>query len=85
MKLISTNAALKSNLLRLIKKYDHISFGTAWASAGTDVFAELKKAKAKITTGVIGIHFYQTDPDVLDEFVDSSQVRFALQPEGVFQ
>lgn len=32
VKLISTNAALKSNLLRLVKKYDHISFGTAWAT-----------------------------------------------------
>jgi len=84
VKLISTNTALRSNLLRLIKKYDHISFGTAWASAGTDVFAELKKAKAKITKGVIGTHFYQTHPDVLDEFVGSSQVKFVLQPEGVF-
>lgn len=31
MKLISTNTALKSNLLRRIRKYQHISFGTAWA------------------------------------------------------
>lgn len=84
MKLISTNTALKSNLLRLIKKYQHISFGTAWASAGTDVFAALVQAKAKITTGVIGTHFYQTHPDVLDEFMGSSQVKFVLQPQGVF-
>jgi len=84
VKLISTNTALKSNLLRLIRKYDNISFGTAWASSKTDVFAELTKAKAKITTGVIGTHFYQTHPDVLDEFVGSSKVRFVLQPEGVF-
>ncbi|HHK1974239.1 TPA: phospholipase D family protein [Pseudomonas aeruginosa] len=84
VKLISTNTALKSNLLRLIRKYDHISFGTAWASAGTDVFTELIKAKAKINLGVIGTHFYQTHPDVLDEFVCSRQVRFTLQPEGVF-
>lgn len=84
MKLISTNTALKYNLLRLIRKHDHISFGTAWASAGTIVFAELIKARAKICTGVIGTHFYQTDPDVLDEFVGSSQVRFVLQPEGIF-
>jgi HKD family nuclease len=84
VKLISTTKALKSNLLRLIRKYDNISFGTAWASAGTDVFVELMKAKTKITRGVIGTHFYQTHPDVLDEFVDVSQVRFVLQPEGVF-
>lgn len=84
VKLISTNTALKSNLLRLIRSYDHISFGTAWASAGTDVFTELVKAKSKIATGVIGTHFYQTHPDVLDEFVESNQVRFVLQPQGVF-
>ena len=84
MKLITTNATLRSNLLRLIKKHDHISFGTAWASAGTEVFAELVKSKGKITTGVIGTHFYQSHPDVLDEFVGSSQVKFVLQPEGVF-
>ncbi|WP_339547060.1 phospholipase D family protein [Pseudomonas sp. RA_35y_Pfl2_P32] len=84
MKLISTNTALKSNLLRLIRTYEHISFGTAWASAGTDLFTELVKAKSKIATGVIGTHFYQTHPDVLDEFVCSDQVRFVLQPQGVF-
>lgn len=84
MKLISTSSALKSNLLRLIRSYDNISFGTAWASSETDVFVELTKAKHKISTGVIGTHFYQTHPDVLDEFVGSSRVRFVLQPEGVF-
>ncbi|MDR0214551.1 MAG: phospholipase D family protein [Comamonas sp.] len=84
MKLISTNIALNSNLQRLIRKYENISFGTAWASAETDVFAELAKAKAKIAKGVIGTHFYQTHPDVLDEFVGSCQVSFVLQPEGVF-
>ena len=84
VKLISTNTALKSNLIRLIKKYPNISFGTAWASTGTDVFASLVEAKAKIQGAVIGTHFYQTDPDVLDEFVGSTAVKFVLQPQGVF-
>jgi len=84
MKLISTNAALKSNLIRLSKKYPNISFGTAWASAGTEVFNELVQAKANIRCAVIGTHFYQTDPDVLDEFVGSLTVKFVLQPQGVF-
>ena len=84
MKLISTNAALKSNLIRLSKKYTNISFGTAWASAGNEVFNELVQAKGYIRCAVIGTHFYQTDPDVLDEFVDSHIVKFVLQPQGVF-
>ena len=84
MKLISTNTALRSNLIRLIKKYQNISFGTAWASAGTDVFGSLTEAKARIRGAVIGTHFYQTDPDVLNEFIDSTTVKFVLQPHGVF-
>lgn len=84
MKLIFTNTALKSHLLRLIKKYPNISFGTAWASAGTDIFSALVNAKAKIRGAVIGTHFYQTHPDVLDEFIDSDIVKFVLQPQGVF-
>lgn len=44
MKLISTNTVLKSNLLRLIKKYGKVSFGTAWASSDLYVDgANLKK------------------------------------------
>lgn len=30
VKLTSTNTTLKSNLLRLIRKYDNISFGMSW-------------------------------------------------------
>lgn len=84
MKLISTNTALKSNLIRLIKKYPNISFGTAWASAGTEVFSSLVLAKSKIKCAVIGTHFYQTDPDVLDKFVGFKALKFVLQPQGVF-
>lgn len=84
MKLISTNAGLKANLIRLIKRYPNISFGTAWASAGTEVFASLAEAEEKIRGAVIGTHFYQTDPNVLDKFIDSTTVKFVLQPQGVF-
>lgn len=84
MKLIATNAGLKSNLARLINKYPKIAFAVAWASAGTDAFEQLRRCKSKIQRAVIGTHFYQTHPDVLDTFVDSEKVRFMLQPKGVF-
>lgn len=84
MKLITTNSGLRTNLARLIKKYPNVAFAVAWASAGTDVFNELKKNRWNIHKAVIGTHFYQTHPDVLDVFVDSEKVRFMLQPKGVF-
>ena len=84
MKLITTNSGLRTNLVRLIKKYPNVAFAVAWASAGTDVFNELKKNRSNIRKAVIGTHFYQTHPDVLDVFVDSEKVKFMLQPKGVF-
>lgn len=83
VQLITTNAALRSHLLRLIKTYPNISFAVAWATAN-HVFAKLVLAKDKLRSAVIGTHFYQTHPDVLDTFTGSSAVKFQLQPSGVF-
>jgi HKD family nuclease len=84
MKLISTNDGLKKELSRLIRVYPEVAFAVAWASAETAVFKQLCAAREKIQKGVIGTHFYQTHPDVLDQFVRSKSVRFKLQPSGVF-
>jgi HKD family nuclease len=84
MKLITTAKHLEENLKRLIKSYSHISFGVAWASASTKPYELLLRNQSKIRTGIIGIHFYQTHPDVLDTFVQSRTVKFVLQPKGVF-
>lgn len=84
MKLIITNSDLRTNLSRLTKKYENISFAVAWASAGTEIFEELSENRNRIHKAVIGTHFYQTHPDVLDTFLESNNVRFILQPRGVF-
>ena len=84
MKLISTNAELRKQLKRLVLKYPHVSIATAWASADTDVFRALVSNEDRIVKAVIGTHFYQTHPDVLDQFVGSKRVKFILQPDGVF-
>lgn len=84
MKLITANSELKSNLSRLIKEYKNISFAVAWASAGTEVFDLLIKNQERIRKAIIGTHFYQTHPDVLDKFTNSNNVRFILQSRGVF-
>ncbi len=84
MRLITTNGSLRANLSRLVTKYPNIAFAVAWASAETEVFKELDKNRNRIYKAVIGTHFYQTHPDVLDAFVDSDVVRFILQPSGIF-
>ncbi|UUY07731.1 phospholipase D family protein [Pseudomonas sp. J452] len=84
MKLVTAGSAFKAHLKRLISDYPNIAFGVAWASAGTEPFDLLNKHKSKVKIGVIGIHFYQTHPDVLDVYIGSQAVKFVLQPKGVF-
>lgn len=84
MKIITDNKKLEKILIQLANKYEQISVATAWASAGTKFFDALLSNKFKLGRSTIGTHFYQTDPDVLRAFVDSKQVRFVMQPSGVF-
>lgn len=84
MKLITSNSALLGNLSRLVKTYPHVVFAVAWASANTPIFRQLIAKPSRIKRAIIGTHFYQTHPDVLDAFVGSQNVRFMLQPKGVF-
>jgi HKD family nuclease len=84
MKLIATNKALESTLSRLIKTYTNVAFAVAWATANTSIFRELTAQPSRIKRAIIGTHFYQTHPDVLDTFAGSNLVRFMLQPKGVF-
>lgn len=84
VKLIANNKTLVGTLSRLIKTYPRAAVAVAWASAGNSVFALFKKHSARLSRAVIGTHFYQTHPDVLDAFQASPNVRFVLQPTGVF-
>lgn len=84
MKLISNAKALTKLIIQLINKHEHVAFAFAWASSGTEVYNALIANKEKISKGVFGTHFYQTDPQVLDDFVESAKVRFIMQPSGVF-
>lgn len=84
MKLISESKELQRELLRCMKNHEKISFAVAWATTGTKVYEALVERRDAIHHGVIGTHFYQTAPDVLDDFVGDDRVRFVLQPSGVF-
>lgn len=84
MKLISSNKKLVQTLSRLIENHSEATFAVAWASSGNSVFDLLQEHFSRITRAIIGTHFYQTHPDVLDTFQGKANVRFVLQPNGVF-
>jgi len=84
LKLISSNKKLVQTLSRLIEDHSEASFAVAWASSGNSVFDLIQEHSSRISRAVIGTHFYQTHPDVIDAFQGKSNVRFVLQPNGVF-
>jgi HKD family nuclease len=84
MKLITSPKELIKEFKQLIEEYDNFYWATAWASKNFDIFDELLKNKSKIQKIVVGIHFYQTHPDFIKEFLDDDRVRFTEQPDGTF-
>lgn len=84
MKLLTGGPSLDSRLAALVESYPNIAFAVAWAGTGTKTYDALLRHRSRIQHGVIGIHFYQTHPNVLHNFTGSDAVRFVLQPQGVF-
>ena len=83
-RLITKNTDLARTLGKLITDATTISFAVAWATGSTDQYKLMLGARSKIFRSVVGTHFYQTDPKVLEDFVDDLQMRFVKQPTGVF-
>lgn len=84
MKLLIRPLDLKKEFKRLIKKYNTLHWATAWAGAGNEVFDKLLNNRHKIEKITIGIHFYQTHPDFIKEFIEDENIHFIEQPEGTF-
>ncbi|GGG62765.1 phospholipase D family protein [Epilithonimonas arachidiradicis] len=84
MKLITNTDSLKKEFKRLVKQYRNFQWAMAWASAGNELFVELIENRCKINKITVGIHFYQTHPDFIKEFIDDENVRFIEQPDGTF-
>lgn len=84
MELLTTPIEIQNKLCSLMNSYDNISFATAWASANSRAFNTLMKNKNKIQKIVVGIHFYQTNPNFIREFIDNKKVKFITNPTGIF-
>lgn len=84
MKLIISSAELQIEFTRLCVNYKKYYWNTAWAGIGSKNFKNLVLNKNKINKIVVGIHFYQTHPDFIQEFLDCNNVKYIMQPKGTF-
>lgn len=76
---VTTAAAVRRRLLKLIDECKSFQWATAWASESDVLDAAL--ASDKMTFMVIGTHQYFTAPEVLDQCLDITEVR-VMHPKG---
>ncbi|TWU08893.1 hypothetical protein CA54_41320 [Symmachiella macrocystis] len=84
MKFLSSPSEVESVLAKQISTCKSLRWAVAWASCNTKLFTKLVESKDKIDQLIIGIHFYQTDPDFIEQFLDHPNVKFVMNPDGVF-
>lgn len=86
MQILSSANEIEKNICDFIVKFNNISISVAWASASSKAFKVLKKEenKKKIQSSTVGLHFYQTHPDFIKEFLDDKKIKFYKQDDGVF-
>lgn len=84
MTLLTTPNEIETTICNLVKTYTSISFASAWASTSSKAFPLLLKHANKINKVVVGIHFYQTHPNFIKEFIDNEKVKFKTNPNGIF-
>lgn len=67
---------LSSLFIKFCSEYDNISFVTAWAGMADDINRVLFRNKDKINHSVVGLHFYQTDPEFIRKFYGVTEIHY---------
>lgn len=84
MKLITSSLELQKDFIRLLNLYEKYYWNIAWAGIDSKSFETLIINKNKIEKIVVGIHFYQTHPSFIQEFLSNNSVKYIMQPNGTF-
>jgi hypothetical protein len=84
MKIIVCSQSFKNEFLRLQKYYNEYYWTVAWAGIESSTFEILKNNRQKMKRILIGLHFYQTHPDFINEFLLEESVRYIKNTEGTF-
>jgi HKD family nuclease len=84
MKVITKTKELENIFITLLDKYSKCKIATAWASLGTSASRIILKNNEKIEKMIVGLHFYQTHPEFIKEFMNFNSVRFILDTSGIY-
>jgi len=84
MKILYSVTDLKNEFIRLLENYNEYYWAVAWAGIDFDVFEMLKNKKDRIKEIIVGLHFYQTHPEFIKEYLSENSVKYIIQTNGTF-
>jgi len=84
MNFLHTNTQIKEKLIELINSCSSMQIAVAWATANHEVSKTLIDNRDKINKLIVGTHFFQTDPNFLEAFLDDNKVRVIYETGEVF-
>ena len=84
MKIITKNSLYEKEFLRLMNAYDKYYWLAAWAGISSSAYEQLRQSKSKIKKIIVGLHFYQTHPCFIKEFMDVADVKYIKQTKGTY-
>lgn len=85
MEFITDQNVLCSKFKELCQRYNHYRWAVAWAGdPDFDMGEALRKNAFKIEQIVIGLHFYQTSPRFIEQYLDNIHVRYHMLSDGTF-
>src|SRR5262245_51723714 len=84
MRFLQDASSIDTELRRLLRQFQSFRWAIAWASTSFEAYELLRRRRDSIRRMVVGIHFYQTHPDFIAEFLEHEEVRFQMNPDGVF-
>lgn len=83
---LTNSKQLTSELKRLCTTYKHYMWATAWAGDANEFESGklLRDNIERVEKLVVGLHFYQTSPKFIKDFMGHKTVRFFMQTDGTF-
>ena len=84
MKILSNSREIEETLIDLLIKCESCSIAVAWASAKNNFFNVMFDNSKKIKKLIVGMHFYQTDPNFLEAFKNEESLKVIKDLSGVF-
>lgn len=85
MNILNSPRLIQQKLSDLLAQCDKMYFAVAWATHHPKFFGELVEHQDKIKSGYVGLHFFQTSSEFIEQFTDHGSVHFVDSTnKGVF-